>query len=112
MRPYSGAALAERGNAIRDNFYRGGWYGGRGWYADHFNAWWPGRWWGGFGWCGSGSIGLFTREVTLKRSRFATCEFYRKRLRICVHGTLQKEGSIHIPAHEMKTYESEAHKLA
>lgn len=50
VRPYSGAALADRGAAIRDNFYRGGWYGGRGWYGDHFNAWWPGRWWGGFGW--------------------------------------------------------------
>jgi hypothetical protein len=50
VRPYSGAALADRGNAIRGNFYRGGWYGGRGWYGAHFNTWWPGRWWGGFGW--------------------------------------------------------------
>jgi len=50
VRPYSRAALADRGTAIRNNFYGGGWYGGRGWYGDHFNAWWPGRWWGGFGW--------------------------------------------------------------
>jgi hypothetical protein len=50
VRPYSGAMLADRGAAIRGNFYRGGWYGGRGWYGDHFGAWWPGRWWGGFGW--------------------------------------------------------------
>jgi hypothetical protein len=50
VRPYSIDRLANRGDAIRDNFYRGGWYGGRGWYGDHFNAWWPGGWWGGFGW--------------------------------------------------------------
>jgi hypothetical protein len=50
VRPYSIDRLASRGDAIRNNFYHGGWYGGRGWYADHFNAWWPGRWWGGFGW--------------------------------------------------------------
>jgi len=50
VRPYSIDRLADRGDAIRNNFYHGGWYGGRGWYADHFNAWWPGGWWGGFGW--------------------------------------------------------------
>lgn len=50
VRPYSIDNLANRGDAIRNNFYHGGWYGGRGWYNDHFNAWWPGGWWGGFGW--------------------------------------------------------------
>jgi hypothetical protein len=50
VRPMSIDRLAGRGDAIRDNFYHGGWYGGRGWYGDHFNAWWPGGWWGGFGW--------------------------------------------------------------
>lgn len=50
VRPYSAGALADRGAAIRNNFYNGGWYGGRGWYGDHFNAWWPGGWWGGLGW--------------------------------------------------------------
>jgi len=50
VRPYSIDNLANRGDAIRTNFYHGGWYGGRGWYNDHFNAWWPGGWWGGFGW--------------------------------------------------------------
>lgn len=50
VRPYSRGTLATRGDAIRNNFYRGDWYGGRGWYGDHFNAWWPGGWWGGFGW--------------------------------------------------------------
>jgi hypothetical protein len=50
VRPYSMNTLANRGDAIRNNFYHGGWYGGRGWYGAHFNAWWPGRWWGGYGW--------------------------------------------------------------
>ncbi|MFM8636118.1 MAG: hypothetical protein ACKOEX_15150 [Planctomycetia bacterium] len=50
VKPYSIDRLANRGDAIRNNFYRGGWYGGRGWYGDHFGAWWPGGWWGGFGW--------------------------------------------------------------
>jgi hypothetical protein len=50
VRPYSTGALADRGNVIRNNFYHGGWYGGRGWYANHFRPWWPGGWWGGFGW--------------------------------------------------------------
>ena len=50
VRPYSRGTLAARGDAIRTNFYRGDWYGGRGWYGNHFNAWWPGGWWGGFGW--------------------------------------------------------------
>ena len=50
VRPYSGAALVNRGNIVRNNFYGGGWYGGRGWYGNHFGAWWPGGWWGGFGW--------------------------------------------------------------
>jgi hypothetical protein len=50
VRPYSSAALVNRGTMIRNNFYGGGWYGGRGWYGNHFGAWWPGGWWGGFGW--------------------------------------------------------------
>lgn len=50
MRPYSRNTLVNRGDAIRNNFYNGGWYGGRGWYGAHFNAWWPGGWYGGFGW--------------------------------------------------------------
>jgi len=50
VRPYSRAALVDRGTMIRNNFYGGGWYGGRGWYGDHFGAWWPGGWWGGLGW--------------------------------------------------------------
>ena len=50
VRPYSNAALVNRGTMVRNNFYGGGWYGGRGWYGNHFNAWWPGGWWGGFGW--------------------------------------------------------------
>ncbi|MEI8228698.1 MAG: hypothetical protein WCH77_10615 [Planctomycetota bacterium] len=50
VRPYSINSLSNRGNIIRNNFYHGGWYGGRGWYGAHFGAWWPGAWWGGFGW--------------------------------------------------------------
>jgi hypothetical protein len=50
VRPYSGGALASRGDAIRASFAHGDWNGGRGWYDRHFNAWWPGGWWGGFGW--------------------------------------------------------------
>jgi hypothetical protein len=50
VRPYSATSLAGRGDAIRNTFYTRGWYGGRGWYANHFNRWWPGGWWGGFGW--------------------------------------------------------------
>jgi hypothetical protein len=50
VRPYSAGALAGRGDMIRNNFYNGGWYGGRGWYGNHFGCWWPGGWWGGFGW--------------------------------------------------------------
>jgi len=50
VRPYTNAALVNRGTMVRNNFYGGGWYGGRGWYGNHFNAWWPGGWWGGFGW--------------------------------------------------------------
>ncbi|MFM8498204.1 MAG: hypothetical protein ACKOEM_22195, partial [Planctomycetia bacterium] len=58
VRPYSIANLSNRGTMIRNNFYNGGWYGGRGWYANHFNAWWPGGWWGGFGWgLGVGMLG-------------------------------------------------------
>ena len=58
VRPYSATNLAVRGTAIRNNFYNNGWYGGRGWYANHFNPWWPGGWWGGFGW-GMG-VGMLT----------------------------------------------------
>ena len=50
VRPYTAGALADRGGTIRNNFYRGGWYGGRGWYGNHFGCWWPGGWWGGWGW--------------------------------------------------------------
>ena len=50
VRPYAAGALADRGGMIRNNFYNGGWYRGRGWYGDHFHAWWPGGWWGGWGW--------------------------------------------------------------
>jgi hypothetical protein len=50
VKPYSRGALADRGDAIRNNFHHGGWYGGRGWYGNHFRPWWPGGWWGGFGW--------------------------------------------------------------
>ena len=56
VRPYSATNLAERGTAIRNNFYNNGWYGGRGWYANHFNPWWPGGWWGGW-WGRTGPIG-------------------------------------------------------
>ena len=58
VRPYSIGNLSNRGTMIRNNFYHGGWYGGRGWYDNHFNAWWPGGWWGGFGWgLGVGMLG-------------------------------------------------------
>ena len=50
VRPYTAGALADRGGMIRNNFYNGGWYRGRGWYGDHFRSWWPGGWWGGWGW--------------------------------------------------------------
>jgi hypothetical protein len=50
VRAYSAGALADRGGMIRNNFYNGGWYGGRGWYGNHFGCWWPGGWWGGWGW--------------------------------------------------------------
>ena len=49
IRPYSLNTLSNRGTTIRNNFYHGGWYGGAGWYGNHFGAWWPGAWWGGFG---------------------------------------------------------------
>ena len=50
VRPYTAGALADRAGTIRNNFYNGGWYGGRGWYGNHFGCWWPGGWWGGWGW--------------------------------------------------------------
>ncbi len=64
IRPYSMNTLDNRGTMIRNNFYHGGWYGGRGWYGNHFGPWWPGAFgvgvgvgmlagWGGMGW-GSG----------------------------------------------------------
>lgn len=49
VRAYSIAGLNARGNSVRNNFYHGGWYGGRGWYGAHFGAWWPGGWWMGAG---------------------------------------------------------------
>ncbi|MFM9057685.1 MAG: hypothetical protein ACKOSQ_00915, partial [Planctomycetaceae bacterium] len=58
IRPYSINALGNRGNIVRNNFYAGGWYGGRGWYGNHFPCWWGGGWWGGLGW-GMG-VGMLT----------------------------------------------------
>ena len=56
--------LEGRGNQIRNNFYGGGWYGGRGWYNDHFNAWWPGGWYGGWGGWGVGlATGLLWADL-------------------------------------------------
>ncbi len=49
VRAYSIGGLNARGNSVRNNFYHGGWYGGRGWYGAHFGAWWPGGWWMGAG---------------------------------------------------------------
>jgi len=49
VHPYSFAALNGRGDLVRNNFYHGGWYGGRGWYGNHFRPWWPGGWYGGWG---------------------------------------------------------------
>jgi hypothetical protein len=58
------ATLENRGNEIRNNFYRGGWYGGRGWYGEHFNAWWPGSWYGGWGGWGVGlATGLLWADL-------------------------------------------------
>ena len=42
VRPYSINTLNTSGAAVRDNFYRGGYYGGAGWYDNHFRPWWPG----------------------------------------------------------------------
>lgn len=57
-------SLENRGNTIRNNFYNGGWYGGRGWYGAHFNAWWPGRWYGGWGGWGVGlATGLLWADL-------------------------------------------------
>ena len=50
IRGYSIGNLNNRGNLVRNNFYGGGFYGGRGWYGNHFGPWWPGGWGGGFGW--------------------------------------------------------------
>ncbi|MGA0039603.1 MAG: hypothetical protein ACO3NZ_07125, partial [Pirellulales bacterium] len=47
-------SLDARGSQIRNNFYNGNWYGDRGWYANNFNAWWPGGWYGGWGGWGVG----------------------------------------------------------
>jgi hypothetical protein len=49
IRPYSVNALTNRGTIIRNNFYNHGWYGGRGWYDNHFGCWWGGGWWFGGG---------------------------------------------------------------
>ena len=46
--------LNARGSEIRNNFYNGNWYGGRGWYANNFGRWWPGGWYGGWGGWGIG----------------------------------------------------------
>lgn len=57
-------SLDARGSQIRNNFYRGNWYGGRGWYNDHFHAWWPGRWYGGWGGWGVGlATGLLWADL-------------------------------------------------
>jgi len=51
LRNYSMGSLNNNGNLVRNNFYNGGFYGGRGWYGNHFGPWWPGGWYGGgFGW--------------------------------------------------------------
>ncbi len=51
LRNYSIGSLNNNGNLVRNNFYNGGFYGGRGWYGNHFGPWWPGGWYGGgFGW--------------------------------------------------------------
>jgi hypothetical protein len=65
VRPYTTGALADRAGTIRNNFYNGGWYGGRGWYGNHFGCWWPGGWWGGWGWgLGAGMmVGLAWGEL-------------------------------------------------
>ena len=42
VRPYSINTLNTSGAAVRENFYRGGYYGGAGWYDNHFRPWWPG----------------------------------------------------------------------
>jgi len=56
--------MENRGNTIRNNFYNGGWYGGRGWYGQHFNTWWPGRWYGGWGGWGVGvATGLLWADL-------------------------------------------------
>ena len=57
-------SLDARGSQIRNNFYNSNWYGGRGWYANNFNAWWPGRWYGGWGGWGVGlATGLLWADL-------------------------------------------------
>ena len=69
VRSYSIHSLNTSGNEIRDNFYHGGYYGGAGWYGNHFQPWWPGAYVGpGLGflagatfanaanWCGCAAV--------------------------------------------------------
>ena len=57
-------SLDARGSQIRNNFYNSNWYGGRGWYANNFHAWWPGRWYGGWGGWGVGlATGLLWADL-------------------------------------------------
>ncbi len=69
VRPYSINTLNTNGAAVRDNFYNGGYYGGAGWYDNHFRPWWPGAYVGpGVGflagatfasaatWCGTSAV--------------------------------------------------------
>ena len=49
IRPYSLNTLNRNGDAVRGNFYNGGYYGGAGWYNNHFRPWWPGGFVGGAG---------------------------------------------------------------
>lgn len=64
LQAHSIQSLDARGTQIRNNFYNGNWYGGRGWYGAHFNAWWPGRWYGGWGGWGVGlATGLLWADL-------------------------------------------------
>lgn len=68
VRAYSINSLNTSGAAVRDNFYHGGYYGGAGWYDNHFRPWWPGAYYPGAGflagmtfasaasWCGCGAV--------------------------------------------------------
>ena len=72
LRNYSMGSLNRNGDLVRNNFYNGGFYGGRGWYGNHFGPWWPGGWYGGgFGW-GLGA-GLLTSMAWGGLSNWCGC---------------------------------------